>query len=60
MVIIGDSCDQEIVTQVIDLLKEYEDLFPRSFSKMKGIVGSLWEMKIQLNRDVNLVKKRPY
>jgi hypothetical protein len=41
MAIIGDYWDQEIVTQVVDLLKEYEDLFPRSFLEMKGIVGSL-------------------
>jgi hypothetical protein len=31
MVIIGDYWDQETMMQVVDLLKEYEDLFPRSF-----------------------------
>jgi hypothetical protein len=41
MVIIRDYWDKETVTQVIDLLKEYEDLFPQSFSEMKGIAGSL-------------------
>jgi len=48
------------MTQVVDLLKEYEDLFPRSFSTMKGIVGSPREMTIQLKRDAKPVKKRPY
>jgi hypothetical protein len=37
MAIIGDYWDKEIVTQVIDILKKYEDLFPRIFSEMKGI-----------------------
>ena len=37
MVIIGDYWDDEIVTQLVDILKEYEDLFPKSFSDMKGI-----------------------
>jgi hypothetical protein len=54
MAIIGDYWDQEIVTQVVDLLKEYEDLFPRSFLEMKGIAGSLREMKIQLKLDAKL------
>jgi hypothetical protein len=33
MVVIGDYWDQEIVTQVVDLLKEYKDLFPGVFSR---------------------------
>jgi hypothetical protein len=41
MAIISDYWDQKTMTQVVDLLKEYEGLFSRSFSKMKGIVGSL-------------------
>jgi hypothetical protein len=28
MAIIGDYWDKETITQVVDLLKEYEDLFP--------------------------------
>jgi hypothetical protein len=60
MAIIGDYWDKEIVTQVVDLLKEYEDLFPRSFSEMKGIAGLLGAMKIQLKPDAKPVKTRPY
>jgi hypothetical protein len=37
--------------QVVDLLKEYEYIFPRIFLKMKGITRSLGAMKIQLNPD---------
>jgi hypothetical protein len=35
MAIIGDYWDKETVTQVIELLNKYEDLFPRSFLEMK-------------------------
>jgi hypothetical protein len=60
MAIIGEYWDKKTITQVIDLLKEHEDLFPWSFYEMKGIVGSLGAMKIQLKLDAKLVKRRPY
>lgn len=60
MTIIGDYWDKEMIAQVVDLLKEYEDLFPRIFSEMKGIAGSLGAMKIQLKLDAKPVKRRPY
>jgi hypothetical protein len=60
MAIIGDCWDNEMVTQVVYLLKEYEDLFPQSFSKMKGISRSLGSMKIQLKPNSKPVKWRPY
>ena len=47
MVVIGDQ-NKETVTRVVDLLKEYEDLFPQKFSKMKGTAVSLGEMNIPL------------
>jgi hypothetical protein len=46
MAIIGDYLDQEMVTQVVDLVKDYEYLFPKRFSKMKWIARSLGAMKI--------------
>lgn len=30
--IIGDYWDEETVTQVVNLLKEYKGMFPKSFS----------------------------
>jgi hypothetical protein len=60
MAIIGDYWDNEMVTQVVYLLKEYEDLFPQRFSKMKGISRSLGAMKIQLQPNSKPVKRRPY
>jgi len=60
MAIIGDYWDQETITQVVYLLKEYEDMFPRSFQDMNGIAGSLGEMKIELKEGAKPVRKRPY
>jgi len=48
MVVIRNYWNQEIVAQVPDLLKEYEDMLPMIFLEMKGIVGSLEEMNIKL------------
>jgi hypothetical protein len=43
---IGDYWNDETVENIADLLHEYQDLFPTTFSEMKGIVGELGEMKI--------------
>ena len=48
------------MSQVVDLLKEYHNIFPTTFSKMKGIARELVEMKIQLKPDSKPIKKRPY
>jgi hypothetical protein len=42
------------------MLKEYEDLFPRIFSEMKGIIGSFRDMKNYLNPDDKPINRRPY
>jgi hypothetical protein len=41
-------------------LREYEDLFPKTFSEIKGIKGDIGEMKIELKPRSNLVRRRPY
>ena len=53
---IGEYWDEEIVIKIIDLLHEYQDLFPTNFSEMKGIVGYLGEMKIPLKPDAKPVR----
>lgn len=58
--IIGDYWAKETIAHIVDLLREYQDVFPNSFSKMKGIARELGEMKTTLKEDVNSVKKRPY
>ena len=52
--------DEETMGKIIDLLHEFQDLFPTKFSEMKGIVGYLGEMKIPLSPDAKLVRQRPY
>lgn len=46
MAIIGDHWNEEKVSRVVDLLKEYQDIFPTTYLEMKGIARELGEMKI--------------
>jgi hypothetical protein len=45
---------------IIELLHEYSDLFPSTYSEMKGVEGELGEMKVPLRLDARLVRQRPY
>jgi hypothetical protein len=49
-----------MMEKIADLLREYQDLFPTTFSEMKGITGELREMKIPLKPDSKLVRHIPY
>ena len=49
--IIGDYWDSEKMEKIIELLREHSDLFPTTFSEMKGAAGELVEMKIPLRRE---------
>lgn len=57
---IGNFWDEYMVGKVVELLHEYRDLLPTKFSELKGIVGDLGMMKINLKLDVNRVKQSPY
>ena len=46
--------------KIINLLHEFQDLFPTKFLQMKGILGDLGEMNIPLNPNVKQVRHRPY
>ena len=48
MASIGDYWDEKIVESIIELLCEYNNLFPKTFTEMKGIVRELGEMNIPL------------
>ena len=54
---IGDYWDEETVGKITDLLHEFQDLFPKTLYKMKGIVGDLGKMKIPLRPDAKLVRQ---
>ena len=49
-----------MIWNIIDLLHEFQDLFPAKFSEMKGIVDDPGEMKIPLKLDAKPVKHQPY
>jgi hypothetical protein len=57
---IGDYWDEQTVERITELLHEYSDLFPMTFTEMKGIAGELGEMKIPLKPEARPVRKRPY
>jgi hypothetical protein len=57
---IGDYWNDETIEKVVDLLQEYQDLFPTTFSEMKGIAGDLGEMKIPLKPEAKPIRQRPY
>jgi hypothetical protein len=57
---IGDYWDEQTLERITELLHEYSDLFPTTFTEMKGIAGELGEMKIPLKPDARPVRQRPY
>ena len=57
---IGDYWNDETIGHIVDLLHDYQDLFPTKFTEMKGIVGDLGVMRIPLKEDARPVKQRPY
>ena len=57
---IGDYRFNDTMEKIIDLLHEFQDLFPTKISEMKGIVSDLGEMKIPLRLDAKPIKQRPY
>lgn len=46
--------------KVVELLREYQDIFPMKFSNLKGIIGDLGIMKITMKLDAKPIKQRSY
>lgn len=57
---IGDYCDDDTIGNIVQLLIEYQDLFPTNFSELKGIVWDLGVVNMTLKEDVCPVKQCPY
>ena len=57
---IGNYWDDKTIGQIVDLLQEYQDLFPMKFKDMKGILGDLGVMRIPLKEGAKPVKQCPY
>ncbi|KAH9315834.1 hypothetical protein KI387_024461, partial [Taxus chinensis] len=58
--IIGDYWSDFEVEKIIELLQDYQDLFPQGYHELKGMHKSLGEMKIKLKEGACPVRKRPY
>jgi hypothetical protein len=43
---VGDYWDVATIDKIIELLHDYQDLFPTKFTDMKGIKGPIGEMRI--------------
>ena len=56
MASIGDYWDEQTVERITELLRVYSDLFPTTFTEMKGIVGELGEMNIPLKLEARPVR----
>jgi hypothetical protein len=56
---VGDYWDDATISNIIELLHEYQDLFPTKFTDMKGIKGPMGEMKIPLRLDARAIKQIP-
>jgi hypothetical protein len=57
MASIGDYWDDPTVESITELLREYNDLFPTTFTEMKGIAGELGEMKIPLRPEARPIRQ---
>ena len=53
---VGDYWDEETMEKIIDLLHEFQYLFPTKFFEMKGILGDIGEMKIPPKPYAKLVR----
>ena len=57
---IGDYWTEAQTTKIVNLLKEFQDVFDRDYKDLKGLVHEMGEMKIEIKPDVRPVKKIPY
>jgi hypothetical protein len=53
---VRDYWDAATIGKITELLHEYHDLFPTKFTDMKGIKGSMGEMRIPLKINARPVK----
>jgi hypothetical protein len=57
---VGDYWDEKNIQEIHSLLREYEELFPKTFSNLKEIKGSMGKMKIELKLGSKPIRHRPY
>ena len=49
---IGDYWNEEQMTEIVNLLKEFQDVFARDYKDLKDLVHEMGEMKIDIKPDV--------
>jgi hypothetical protein len=54
---IGDYWSDKKTMEIVDLLKEYQDVFARDYKDLKGLVQEMGEMKIDLIPGAKPIKK---
>ena len=52
---IGDYWSEEQTTEVVNLLREFQDVFARDYKYLKGLVHEMGEMNIDTKPDVRLI-----
>ena len=57
---IGDYWSEEQTTKIVNLLKQFQDVFARDYKDLKGLVQEMGEMKIDIKPDARPVKRIPY
>ena len=57
---IGDYWSEQQTIDIVNLLKEYQDVFSIYYKDLKGLIEEMGEMKINLILEAKPVKKRPY
>ena len=55
-----DYWSEEQTTEIVNLLKEFQDVFTREYKYIKGLVHEMGEMNIDIKPDIWPVKKIPY
>jgi hypothetical protein len=58
--LVGDYWDEQTRQEIQSLLREYKDLFPKTFSQLKGTKGVMGEMNIELKLGSKPIRHRPY
>ena len=57
---IGDYWSEEQTIEIVDLLREFQDVFAQDYKDLKGLVAEMGEMKIDIKPDAQPIKKKPY
>lgn len=60
MVRIGDYWTDKKTTDIVNLLKEYQDIFAHDYKDLKGLVEEMGEMNIELIPGEKTIKKWSY